>query len=346
MGFAVFHIEKGKGNGSSIGSHIDREAGREYTYKNADPNRKDLNRNYNFPKYSKIPLHQAIKKRIEDGYTGEKAIRKDAVRYLSIVMTGTHENMEEIFADKEKKEKWLKANYKYAVQEFGKKNILRFSLHMDEKTPHIHLVVVPLTADGRLSAKERMGDRIELSAKQDRYAEQMKEFGLDRGVVGSKAVHNSEGWYLGQQKKNQEAFLADTTSFSLMERINPFKKIEKLTEAVKVAVKQKTEAELLSKRRVEQQNQQSLREDREIKKSKEYKLKLDAVSLKLDVVNLKFNGSSLAPRFEKMFVEIQEEFIVKRDYEKAEVRRKKAEKNKTLEIKPIEDQSRRTRPKR
>lgn len=341
MGFAVFHIEKGKGNGSSIGSHIDREAGREYTYKNADPNRKDLNRNYNFPKYSKIPLHQAIKKRIEDGYTGEKAIRKDAVRYLSIVMTGTHENMEEIFADKEKKEKWLKANYKYAVQEFGKENILRFSLHMDEKTPHIHLVVVPLTADGRLSAKERMGDRIELSAKQDRYAEQMKEFGLNRGVVGSKAVHNSEGWYLGQQKKNQEAFLADTTNFSLMERINPFKKIEKLTEAVKVAVKQKTEAELLSKRRVEQQNQQSLREDREIKKSKEYKLKLQ-------LVNLKFNGIKLQPEYEKMFLGIQQDFTEEREranlQREAEHRREQEKQDR--ERNRAENQNRSRGPKR
>lgn len=308
MGFAVFHIEKGKGNGSSIGSHIDREIGREYTYHNADPNRRDLNQHFNITKYSKMPLSQAINKRIAEGYTGEKAIRKDAVKYLSIVMTGTHENMTGIFADQKKKKDWIQANYEYAAQEFGKDNILRFSLHMDEKTPHIHLVVVPLTADGRLSAKERMGDRIEMSAKQDRYAQKMESFGLERGVVGSKAIHNSEGWYLGQQKKKQEAFLADITKFSFLERINPLKKINKLTEGLKLALRQKTDAQLEAKRRNAQQIQQTIREKSEAKKAQEYKFKLE-------LVNHKMNGYSLKPEYEKMFAGIQSEFIQKKQHQ-------------------------------
>ena len=32
-------------------------------------------------------------------------------------------------------------------------------VHMDEKTPHLHLCFVPLTPDGRLSAKEIIGNR-------------------------------------------------------------------------------------------------------------------------------------------------------------------------------------------
>lgn len=309
MGFAVFHIEKGKGNGSSIGSHIDREIGREHTYHNADPNRRDLNQHFDITKYSKTPLAQAINGRIAEGYTGKKAIRKDAVRYLSIVMTGTHENMTGIFADQKKKEDWIQANYQYAAQEFGKENILRFSLHMDEKTPHIHLVVVPLTADGRLSAKERMGDRIEMSAKQDRYAQKMQAFGLERGVVGSKAIHNSEGWYLGQQKEKQEAFLADITKFSFLERINPLKKIEKLTEGLKLAIRQKTDAQIEAKRRNAQQRQQALREKSEIKKAQEYKFKLD-------LVNHKINNYKLKPEYEKMFSNIQSEFNQNKERQK------------------------------
>ena len=43
---------------------------------------------------------------------------------------------------------------------------------------HIHAVTVPLTSDGRLSAKEVLGGRKEMSERQDRYAAQMKSLDL------------------------------------------------------------------------------------------------------------------------------------------------------------------------
>ena len=53
--------------------------------------------------------------------------------------------MKEIFADKEKSKEWIKENYKFLAKEFGKENIVRFTLHLDEKTPHLHAVTIPLT---------------------------------------------------------------------------------------------------------------------------------------------------------------------------------------------------------
>ena len=38
---------------------------------------------------------------------------------------------------------------------------------MDEKTPHLHLVFVPLTEDNRLCAKEIIGNRANLTKWQD-----------------------------------------------------------------------------------------------------------------------------------------------------------------------------------
>ena len=64
--------------------------------------------------------------------------------------------MKEIFADKEKSKEWIKENYKFLAKEFGKENIVRFTLHLDEKTPHLHAVTIPLTNDGRLSAKKKL----------------------------------------------------------------------------------------------------------------------------------------------------------------------------------------------
>ena len=45
--------------------------------------------------------------------------------------------MKEIFSDKQKSKEWIQDNYKFLAKEFGKENIVRFTLHLDEK-PRIY----------------------------------------------------------------------------------------------------------------------------------------------------------------------------------------------------------------
>lgn len=188
MSFAIYHCEKGNVSSGGLGHHIDRTQGYEHTYKHADPNKRYLNVHYGEDIRFKIPLHQAIEKRIKEGYRavnkkGElKEIRKDAVKYTTHILTGSHDKMIELSKDKEKFTKWIVKNKEWLCNEFGEENIVRFTLHMDERTPHIHAVTVNLTSDGRLSAKEVIGNRAEMRARQDRYADAMKEFGLKRGL--------------------------------------------------------------------------------------------------------------------------------------------------------------------
>lgn len=245
MGFAVFHIEKIKASGNSLGAHIDRKEGQEHTYRNADPERRKDNRYYDVSEFSKVPLKEALEGRISQGYTMGKAIRKDAVKGLSIVLTGSHEDMKRITATPEGKKAWVDKNYSFLVKEFGKENIVRLVLHMDEKTPHLHAVVVPLK-EGKLTAKLVMGDRLAMSDRQTRYAQAMEKFELKRGIVGSKAIHNGEGWYLGQQQKAQEAVLGDLPAFGVLDRLNPGPYVQKLTAGLKLATRKMTDAELLA----------------------------------------------------------------------------------------------------
>ena len=60
-------------------------------------------------------------------------------------------------------------------------------VHMDEKTPHMHLSFVPLTADGRLSAKEIVSNKKKLTWWQDKFWEHMviKYPDLERGESAS-----------------------------------------------------------------------------------------------------------------------------------------------------------------
>lgn len=66
-------------------------------------------------------------------------------------------------------------------RKFG--HIVSAVVHYDETTPHLHVLSVPLTQDGRLSAREIIGNRANLSRIQSEFFEQVgKGYGLERGV--------------------------------------------------------------------------------------------------------------------------------------------------------------------
>ena len=231
MGFAVYHTSKGKGSGGGLGNHIDRTKGKEHTYKNADSDRTHLNVEF-VKNYKDVSLPNAIKKRIESGYNGKRKIRADSVKYLTHVLSGSHKEMTEIFKDKDKANQWIQKNYDFACQEFGKDNIVRFSLHLDEKTPHIHVVSVPLTSDGRLSAKEVIGNRKVLEERQNRYAELMKSFDLKRGISSkhTERKHETAQEYRKRVKNvENNSFKADLKPIKMLGVLRSGQTIEKLS---------------------------------------------------------------------------------------------------------------------
>ena len=234
MGYAVYHVEKGQTSSGGIGNHIDRKKGAEHTYQHADPSRRHLNQNYEVHQgREKIPLHQAIEERIKEGYTGQKAIRKDAVKYNTHILTGSHEDMKRIFSNPQTAQKWIDENRKFIEKEFGKENVVRFTLHMDEKTPHIHAVTVPLTQDGRLSAKEIIGNKKEMQARQDRYASHMMQFGLERGIRNTGIKHENATEYYARM--NQAKEVAEKTEIKVEKGLFGYKaeSVQELKNAVK-----------------------------------------------------------------------------------------------------------------
>jgi hypothetical protein len=114
-----------------------------------------------------------------------KKVRKDAVVAVELVLSASPEWFDGLAKDRTqlhehpKFQEWVKATMTWAREEFGK-TILDMSLHMDESSPHMHVLAVPLTKDGRLCAKE-ITARAEMTRRQDTYAEAMKSFGLSRG---------------------------------------------------------------------------------------------------------------------------------------------------------------------
>lgn len=226
--FAVFHIQKGTNSTGGLDRHLDRvESSRENSFPTADPNLVDLNREIELGYRGTIAERRA--ERIEKGYTKSRAIRKDAVKHLSIVLSGTHEQMVDL--QKENRlDDWVQKNQEWLQHEFGSENLIKLVLHLDEKTPHLHAVVVPLTEDGSLSAKKVMGGPVEMSDRQTRYSEAMSEFGLSRGLKGSKVKHeNAQEYY----KRINAANDLDNSPVNVFNAVSKAKELQGQVNALK-----------------------------------------------------------------------------------------------------------------
>lgn len=223
--YAVCHLQRGSGNDSGMSCHIERKTadGKVYIPDNADKTRTHLNREIiQFPDGVRSRT-EAVQYRIDNAGLHRK-VGKNQTKAIRIILTGSHEQMMKI-EQQNRLNKWADANLRWLKETFGADNIVSCVLHMDEKTPHLHATVVPIVtgerkrkfregekkyrtqAGPRLSADDVMG-RARLSTYQNTYAEAMREFGLQRGVVGSTAKHQSNGEYYRQQMLQYENDIA------------------------------------------------------------------------------------------------------------------------------------------
>lgn len=58
---------------------------------------------------------------------------------------------------------------------FGADNIIGSAIHVDESKPHLHVDIVPLTPEGKLSAKQVVGGRGKMHQRQKQWLETMQE---------------------------------------------------------------------------------------------------------------------------------------------------------------------------
>ena len=173
--YAILRVQKCKG--AAIGAmqyHNDREPGK-HTNPDIDQTRTRLNREM----CSHADYEGEIQARIDEGYSGTRKVRKDAVRLVEGIVTASPEFFEG--ASDEKVREFFDDAYKFCREEFGESNMVHFTVHMDEETPHAHFGFVPLR-DGKLSWKEFFPNKMALGEMQDRFYGRVGAlYGLSRG---------------------------------------------------------------------------------------------------------------------------------------------------------------------
>lgn len=193
VGYAVVHMMKIKsGAVGGIQSHNNREH-EPKTNPDVDMSRSEDN-------YDLIPCDnykRSIKEKLSNLVESSRAIRKDAVVVCNFIVTSDNETMDALGADRQRK--FFQDSVKWFSDRYGADRVLNATVHMDETTPHLHIGVMPITQDGRLSAKA-IFTKTEMKAIQTEFARDVGEkYGLERGVEGSERTHLSEARFKEQK---------------------------------------------------------------------------------------------------------------------------------------------------
>jgi hypothetical protein len=193
MPYAIMRCKKLKTMGS-IASAL-QHAYRERVTPNADPER--------------TPDNEHLASHSTDEAMGQLRMllpdkrRKDAVLAVEYVMTASPEWWAK--ATPAQQADWTHRTVGWLAAKYGHNRIITATMHRDERTPHLSAFVVPLTRDGRLSAKEFIGGAKQMSRDQGSYAEAVKPLGLERGIEGSRATHQRVKTHYGVLQVAAEA---------------------------------------------------------------------------------------------------------------------------------------------
>lgn len=134
--------------------------------------------------HAKPSLQERWQQRIDEGYKAvvhtkkgdvRKPIKKSEIKIVKMELGGNRDRMHELAFDRkvnlgkrgigtngdvhrrEDIEQWAIDCYNHLAKKYGAANIIDFVVHLDETNPHIHVTLVPLTQDGKLSYTELFG---------------------------------------------------------------------------------------------------------------------------------------------------------------------------------------------
>lgn len=185
MGYGIIRVQKVKA--PAVGSmqyHNDRVPG-QHSNEDIDQEKSSLNKEY----IEHGSYRAEVNERIERFRESSRKIRKDAVVLAEGVATASPEffdgkSREEVMA-------YFDDVFEFCKSEFGEQNLVHFTVHMDETTPHAHFGFTPIK-DGTLSWKNYFDGRDALRGFQNRYWERVgKQWGLERGETGSGRTHKT-----------------------------------------------------------------------------------------------------------------------------------------------------------
>jgi len=128
---------------------------------------------------------------------GITKVRSNGIRAVEHFITASPEWFQE--ATPTQRRAWVDRTTDWLKGRYGD-NLVSVHLHMDETTPNMHAVVVPITPDGRLAHWRLFGRPALLRAMHTDYNRAVHDLGLERGIEGSKDTHESLQHFYGRMR--------------------------------------------------------------------------------------------------------------------------------------------------
>ena len=205
MSYGIVRVQK-MSSGSVKGIQIHDKREKDHSHTNPDIDFSRSKENYDLCPKQNENFTKAVKERI-DQLDLKRAVRKDAVVMAQIIVTSDSDFFNRLYdADcaelaeashdaylgmgytprkkvepKDTRRQFFEDAYKFLSDRYGAENVISATVHMDERTPHMHFNFVPVTRDGRLSAKDVL-TKTQLIDQQTAFYEQVGvKYGLDRG---------------------------------------------------------------------------------------------------------------------------------------------------------------------
>ncbi len=242
MSFLVLHMDKFKKEAvRGIQSHNNRER---KSHSNPDIEYSKSQGNYDLHG-QKTEYAQAIQHRIDDLLL-VKAVRKDAVHMCGIIVSSDSAFFEELTPEDTRR--FFEESKAFLTEFVGPENVISAMVHMDEKTPHMHFLHVPVTPDGKLSAKT-LYTRESLKKLQTEFPRHLQSCGFDvqRGVEQEP----------GSAKKH-----LDTREFKQQQEA--VRSLEKEAKSVSNSLEQCKQEEAAAQERVQAIQQQAWEAEKEL----------------------------------------------------------------------------------
>ncbi len=181
MSYAICRMQKISNAKNIVGVQLHNRRERNHSNTNPDIDFSSSNKNYTLLESKpNMTFNQIIDEKLKQNYKGKKAIRKDAVKMCELLFTSDNNFFQNISAEKQRE--YFEDCFQFACNRYGKDNIISAIVHLDEHTPHLHIDFIPLTTDGRLSAKSLFGGKTALQQLQDDFFKIVgTKYNLERG---------------------------------------------------------------------------------------------------------------------------------------------------------------------
>lgn len=169
MAYTILRFKKDKG-GAIAGCERHNERKKEAYKSNPDIDNNRSKENYHIVQAPQYTYSRKIKELIKK--YGCKT-RKDSVKLVEAIITASPEFINNL--DKGEQREYFERATNFMKNEIGEDRIISAVVHMDEATPHMHLMFCPINKEGKLSAKSILGNQRSLSEWQTRYYEHMHQ---------------------------------------------------------------------------------------------------------------------------------------------------------------------------